>query len=751
MNQRRNILALAALGGLVAGAAHGQSRKTVELAAVGTLRDLLALPTATSRQLAIVGGYHAEGDGGGGLLVWQPASLDIADGGLVFAPEGADRAGRWVRILDGPIDVRMFGARGDGKTDDTAAIQAAIDSAAGAEVRIPAGTWVITRTLHYRAPAFRHSPGLKLIGEGSGATVIDCRIADGPAISIEQARGYNFGKHGMLRDLELVALNSPPGRNQHGIVLSGAWLYRFDRIIVRSFRGHGIMVPFIGDRGGTYTDVDVVAGSNIIRREAGDFRGTLNHMEVAVGEGIAPDSFVEALIDDKTVRLTKPALKSGRVTVSIWGKNTDGQTTILSCVDCQFIWNGGWGIYNEAYWALELTLRGSALGQNQLGGLRTGGWVDMYGGSVADNGTPDGKGIGILIDAPGTRVVDLVSLESVEIDGNHGVNLWLRRVRFARITRCRFNSGEREKVGSTWPAVSVRLGDSDGSGARTVEFSKNMMRADGVHNWPHTAFEIPDGASVENLVVTDSIFWGGWNDAHHTRFRIGKLSNPGARLHFDVEGVPAAGLPVPAPFVAQLKTKNAQPIAAGAASVMQFKSVNSNLPRIALVWEMEPLGEVSTGADGTVGLRAAMRSVRVGMPLLLLGGEAATPVAGFAKVAAVPDPQTVKCDRPLAVSDRRPAIAGGVACPYEGYFALEVVVDILAGDRAQPISLMLLADGKPWRTETGLLHGLAQPQTLRLSLVDRWAAGTAFHVLVSNHSSAAVTLQHAAVTLRLLA
>jgi hypothetical protein len=376
----------------------------------------------------------------------------------------------------------------------------------------------------------------------------------------------------------------------------------------------------------------------------------------------------------------------------------------------------------------------------------------MYGGSVADNGSPDGKGIGILIDAPGTRVVDLVSLESVEIDGNHGVSLWLRRVRFARITRCRFNSGEREKVGAAtaWPAVSVRLGDSDGSGARTVEFSKNMMRADGVHNWPHTAFEIPDGASVENLMVTDSIFWGGWNDAVHTRFRIGKLRNPDARLHLDVEGVPAAGLPVPAPFVAQLKTKNVLPIAPGAVSVVQFKSVNSNLPRIAAVWEMEPLGEVSTGADGAVALRSATRSLRVGMPLLLLGDEAATPIAGFAKVAAVPAPQTVKSDRPLVASDGRPAIAGGVACPYEGYFALDVVVDILAGDRAQAISLILLADGKPWRTETGLLHGLAQPQTLRLSLVDRWAAGTAFHVLLSNHSSAAVTLQHAVVTLRLL-
>src|SRR4051794_20286375 len=45
-----------------------------------------------------------------------------------------------------PADVRAFGARGDGKTDDTAAIQKAIDSGDGS-IRFPRGTFRLTRSV----------------------------------------------------------------------------------------------------------------------------------------------------------------------------------------------------------------------------------------------------------------------------------------------------------------------------------------------------------------------------------------------------------------------------------------------------------------------------------------------------------------------------------------------------------------------------------------------------------------------------
>src|SRR5471032_29931 len=171
MTQRRNVLALAAFGTVIAGTGRAQSTQAAKLATVSTLPDLLKLSLQQGTvNLTIVAGYHVPGDGGGGLFVWQAEAMDKPDGGLVFGRTPSDAPGRWCRVYEGPIDVRMFGAKGDGKTDDTVAIQAAIDAAAGAEVRIPAGTWVITRTLRFRSPAGRHSAGLKLIGEGSFAT-----------------------------------------------------------------------------------------------------------------------------------------------------------------------------------------------------------------------------------------------------------------------------------------------------------------------------------------------------------------------------------------------------------------------------------------------------------------------------------------------------------------------------------------------------------------------------------------------------
>jgi hypothetical protein len=70
-------------------------------------------------------------------------------------------------------DVRAWGAIGDGKTDDTAAIQEAI--AAGGVVRFPTGTWRLTKTV---AVDLSKSGYTSLVGEGTARIVMD---GPGPA------------------------------------------------------------------------------------------------------------------------------------------------------------------------------------------------------------------------------------------------------------------------------------------------------------------------------------------------------------------------------------------------------------------------------------------------------------------------------------------------------------------------------------------------------------------------------------------
>jgi len=115
------------LGSLGAGAAetaaNGQG-----IAEVDTMAGLRALGGSPG-QLAFLKGFAHPGDGGGGIFCWS----DIAakdDGGTVINATAGGSASGWRRLYSGPRDVRWFGARGDGTTPASDAIQAAIDSCA---------------------------------------------------------------------------------------------------------------------------------------------------------------------------------------------------------------------------------------------------------------------------------------------------------------------------------------------------------------------------------------------------------------------------------------------------------------------------------------------------------------------------------------------------------------------------------------------------------------------------------------------
>lgn len=66
------------------------------------------------------------------------------------------------------ISVRDFGAYGDGIHDDTAAIQAAINSVGAGTLLIPAGTYILRNTLVI--PRTAH--GIRIIGDGNRVTVL---------------------------------------------------------------------------------------------------------------------------------------------------------------------------------------------------------------------------------------------------------------------------------------------------------------------------------------------------------------------------------------------------------------------------------------------------------------------------------------------------------------------------------------------------------------------------------------------------
>jgi hypothetical protein len=125
---------------------------------VNSIADLKALTAGAFHCVQLLG-YYAPGDGGGGEFYWDASSAEPDNGGTIIIPASNPATGRWKRLVEGPLSVKWFGAKGDA-VDDTAAIKAAIGVGAGT-VTFPPGAYRVTRTITI-------STACRLLGLGAG-------------------------------------------------------------------------------------------------------------------------------------------------------------------------------------------------------------------------------------------------------------------------------------------------------------------------------------------------------------------------------------------------------------------------------------------------------------------------------------------------------------------------------------------------------------------------------------------------------
>lgn len=133
---------------------------------VDSIADLRALDKTKFTRALVIGYYSVVGAGGGGVYWYDSADTTTADNGgtVIVAADG----GRWKLASSAgrTLSVRWFGAKGDGVTDDTAAIEAAANAAGyGGSVAFPKGTYLVTSTVVLRGAT-------KLLGEGVEASII---------------------------------------------------------------------------------------------------------------------------------------------------------------------------------------------------------------------------------------------------------------------------------------------------------------------------------------------------------------------------------------------------------------------------------------------------------------------------------------------------------------------------------------------------------------------------------------------------
>lgn len=197
----------------------------------------LRLLSGARNQRAFVLGYYANGDGGGGAYFLDTTDTTSADnGGTIIV--GGD-GGRWKLCGSALVTIRQFGAKGDGVTNDTSAIQAGLNWAIGVNRQLfaPAGTYRITSGLvmDYTNVFYASSQYAKkahFVGEGAVCTNIQADAGSYAAFSFV-GNTLNNTAYFTLRGIRFTGTGRAAG--SVGVVFNRAAFVRVEDVIAESF------------------------------------------------------------------------------------------------------------------------------------------------------------------------------------------------------------------------------------------------------------------------------------------------------------------------------------------------------------------------------------------------------------------------------------------------------------------------------------------------------------------------------------
>jgi hypothetical protein len=153
------------------------------------------------------------------VLLEDPANA----GDLLYLPNGTGAVTRTIQgKLRETVSVTDFGAVGDGVTDDTAAIQAALAAgqAQSKSIYFPAGTYSVSTLL---MPLNSYLNPFGLIGEGPGVTKIQKRSSDGLALfTVGSTAATAFSTQLWIQGITFsgIAANTPAAVQLYDLVRS---------------------------------------------------------------------------------------------------------------------------------------------------------------------------------------------------------------------------------------------------------------------------------------------------------------------------------------------------------------------------------------------------------------------------------------------------------------------------------------------------------------------------------------------------
>lgn len=171
----------------------GLSKFKLPIGYYNSVDEMKASETAIVGRPCVTLGYYEPNDGGGAAyIIRQKKESDTDDGGSILVLANGNVA---ELIIDGAVNVKQFGAKGDGISDDVLPIQKCIDWACinKVNVHIPQGTYSISNALYiYQWQA--------IIGSGKTQTCIkrttdsvDPKYGVSAVIILEKTDNYEAG------------------------------------------------------------------------------------------------------------------------------------------------------------------------------------------------------------------------------------------------------------------------------------------------------------------------------------------------------------------------------------------------------------------------------------------------------------------------------------------------------------------------------------------------------------------------------
>jgi hypothetical protein len=225
-----------------------------------TSRNQLANIDPTTQQAAILTEYGREG-----LFTWRQGSYtsqiaaDLQQG-IYIQSTINQSTGAWVRSYDGAVSAKWFGAIGNGTTDDTTALQGAINyieslptsnywSSYYGEVYLPTGDYLVSGLVISRPIVFGgDGPQACSISLKSGSNRNVITIAAPPS-TLTSHDSYRYSGH--LRGFSINGNGTSQTQTSNGIYVSNSLMditQRYDGsivmedIVVRSARDTGIYI-----------------------------------------------------------------------------------------------------------------------------------------------------------------------------------------------------------------------------------------------------------------------------------------------------------------------------------------------------------------------------------------------------------------------------------------------------------------------------------------------------------------------------